>query len=256
IPASQHELTDHFLAKDETLKILGLSWLPQEDAFSFVIASTATPFPTRRSILSFVAKLYDLLGWAAPVVMHHREDPASRALATQERLGYANPTGTGAALEGLCGRSPAFSTNSGASLDRPAKRELLVSLICAKTKVAPVKTISIPRLELNAVVLLSHLLVWTQQALALSNVPTYGWTDSTITLVWLQQHPSKWTTYVANRVSEVQTALSGATWHHVPSKENPADCASRGLLASLLLPHDLWWHGPAWLRRSSTMWPK
>jgi len=56
-----------------------------------------------------------------------------------------------------------------------------VSLICAKTKFA-VKTISTPRLELNAVVLLSRLLIWTQQALSLSSVPTYGWTDSTITL--------------------------------------------------------------------------
>jgi hypothetical protein len=117
-----------------------------------------------------------------------------------------------------------------------------VSLICAKTKVAPVKTISIPRLELNAVVLLNCLLVWTQQALSLSSVPTYGWTDSTITLAWLQQHPSQWTTYVANRVSKVQTALSGATWHHVPSKKNPADCASYGLSTAMLLSHDLWWN--------------
>jgi len=79
---------------------------------------------------------------------------------------------------------------------------------------------------------------------------------NTLTLAWLQQHPSKWTTYIANRVSEVQTALSGATWHYVSSKENPADCAFRGLSASMLLPHDLWWNGPAWLKRSSTMWPK
>jgi hypothetical protein len=65
------------------------------------------------------------------------------------------------------------------------------SLICAKTKVAPIKTISIPRLELNAVVLLSRLLIWMKQAPCLSNVPIYGWTDSTIILAWLKQHPSK-----------------------------------------------------------------
>jgi len=82
------------------------------------------------------------------------------------------------------------------------------------------------------------------------------WTDSTITLTWLKQHPSKWNTYIANRVSEVQTLLSSATWHHVSSKENPANCASRRLSASMLLSHDLWWNGPTWLKRSSTTWPK
>jgi hypothetical protein len=69
IPASQHELADNFLAKDETLKILGLSWLPREDVFCFVIALSVMAFPTRYSILLFVAKLYDPLGWAAPVVI-------------------------------------------------------------------------------------------------------------------------------------------------------------------------------------------
>jgi hypothetical protein len=66
--ASQHELADHLLAKDETLKILGLSWLSQEDVFCFVITSSVTASLTRRSILSFVAKLYDPLEWAAPVI--------------------------------------------------------------------------------------------------------------------------------------------------------------------------------------------
>jgi len=119
-----------------------------------------------------------------------------------------------------------------------------VSLICAKTKVAPVKTTNIPRLELNAVVLLSRLLSWTRRALSLSNVSTYGWTDFTITLAWLKQHPSKWNTYVANRVSEVHTLSSDVTWQHVSSKENLADCASRRLSALMLSSHDLWWNGP------------
>jgi hypothetical protein len=74
-------------------------------------------------------------------------------------------------------------------------------------------------------VLLSRLLSWTRRALSLSNVSTYGWTDSTITLAWLKQHLSKWNMYVANRASEVQTSSADVTWQHVPSKENSADCA-------------------------------
>jgi hypothetical protein len=69
IPNSQYELADHLLAKDETLKILGLSWMPQEDIFYFVIAPTVAASPTRHSILSFIAKLYDLLAWPASIVI-------------------------------------------------------------------------------------------------------------------------------------------------------------------------------------------
>jgi hypothetical protein len=76
-----------------------------------------------------------------------------------------------------------------------------VNLICAKTKFAPLKTISIPCLELNAVVVLNRLLSWTSSVLSLSNFPTYEWTDSTIILA-LKQYPSKWNTYIANRISE------------------------------------------------------
>jgi len=69
IPNSHHELTSHVLSKDETLRVLGLSWSPRDDAFGFMIASPVPTSPTRRSILSFVAKLYDPLGWAALVVI-------------------------------------------------------------------------------------------------------------------------------------------------------------------------------------------
>jgi hypothetical protein len=235
--------------------------------------------------LSFVAKLYDPLGWAAPVVITAKillqelwllkndwDAPIPQEL-VQRWKDYVDdlphlararvPRWTGQRKENSSLELNGFADASSRAYATVVYLRVIhsesnfqVNLICAKTKVAPVKTISIPRLELNAVVLLSRLLIWTQQALSLSSVPTYGWTDSTITLAWLQQHPSKWTTYVANRVSEVQTALSGAAWHHVPSKKNPADCTSRGLSASMLLSHDLWWNSPAWLRRSSTMWPK
>ncbi|XP_070171009.1 uncharacterized protein [Polyergus mexicanus] len=68
-------------------------------------------------------------------------------------------------------------------------------------------------------------------------------------------HLRRWTTYVANRVSEVQTRLPSIKWNHVPSKENPADCASRGLSPAELRDFKLWWAGPAWLSSPSTAWP-
>jgi len=68
-----------------------------------------------------------------------------------------------------------------------------------------------------------------------SSVPVYLWTDSMVTLGWIQGYASRWKTYVANRVAEIQSLVPTASWNHLPGKFNPADCASRGLLPSKLV---------------------
>ncbi|KMQ82937.1 hypothetical protein RF55_21411 [Lasius niger] len=70
----------------------------------------------------------------------------------------------------------------------------------------------------------------------------------------MRGHPSKWKTSVANRVADIQRTLPKARWHHVPSQDNPADCATRGLSPRELLDHPLWWRGPSWLN-DETRWP-
>lgn len=60
---------------------------------------------------------------------------------------------------------------------------------------------------------------------------------------------------MANRVSEIQALLPGVKWRHVSSHENPADCASRGILPDELVSHELWWSGPPWLKSPLTDWP-
>ena len=81
-------------------------------------------------------------------------------------------------------------------------------------------------------------------ALKKPTIPVYCWSDSTITLAWIHGHPSKFKTFIANRIAAIQDSIPPEHWRHVISEENPADVASRGILPQELKDHPLWFHGP------------
>ncbi len=133
--------------------------------------------------------------------------------------------------------------------------DVRVSLVMAKTKVAPIKLLSIRQLELCGARLLAQLLQHIRLILDVPLCDIYAWTDSTIVVNWLDGNPKRFKTYVGNRISNILDLIPSDKWRHVRGSENPADCASRGLYPSELLQHSLWWDGPRWLEQSSSDWP-
>ncbi|KMQ85515.1 hypothetical protein RF55_15882 [Lasius niger] len=260
---------------------LGLRWHPLDDNFTLSIhPRTITEF-TKRRVLSETARLFDPMGWLAPVVIRAKiliqsawlrqldwDAPLPSTDAQQwqrlfaelpqlERVNRWLGTGNEDALLEFHGFADASERGYAAAVYLRVKTNKSTSLhlLAAKSKVAPVKQVSLPRLELCAAALLTVLTAHLRNSLSLSTAPIHLWTDSKVTLHWIQGHASRWKTYVANRVSQIQVLLPEAQWRHVPGRDNPADCASRGISPTELLEHRLWWTGSASLTKEKIFWP-
>ena len=119
--------------------------------------------------------------------------------------------------------------------------------MCSKSRLAPVKKTTLPRLELLAALVGTRLLKYYCKTTNFDSRKATLWTDSTVALGWIKSDANRWKTFVCNRVTEIQASTSPSQWRHCPGEDNPADHLTRGTTPDNLEALDTWWHGPFWL---------
>lgn len=258
------------------VKVLGLRWNPGEDSFLFEgVALEQGLIITKRVVLSLVARLFDPLGFLNPFVIKLKclfQDLWRLGVEWDDEVSEDISRQVQAWIEGLSAlknwRVPrpytggpwrdivsihleAFGDASerayGACVYMVAEQgggAPSSALVLAKAKVAPVKKVTLPRLELLGAVLAAQLLGFVRSALRLDRDCCRCWSDSTVTLSWIKGDASRWKPFVANRVGQVQQLTSPSQWSHCPGDENPADLLTRGVSAQELMDSELWLRGP------------
>ena len=272
-------------------KILGIPWDSERDTLEFDLGKVGkeigkTSLVTKRGILSTLASLFDPHGLVSPVAVSAKILFQELCL---EKLGWDDPL-----PEDKCVRWETWlkdlKCNNTISVPRcvfdESKGKILscqlhgfadaskkaycamVFLVCettegtytrllsAKTRVAPLKQLTIPRLELMSARVLVTLMSTILEALG-PNFKIDGvkyWLDSKTALFWIYNN-GEWKQFVQHRVNEILRLTRKEDWGHVSGIENPADLGSRGVTASHLKDSKLWWEGPNWLQKGKDSWP-
>ena len=262
-------------------KTLGLEWNIVTDTFQLTSPELSSCVQiTKRVVVSNIARIFDVLGWFSPAIISMKillqrvwelridwDDfiPEEIQIAwTWWRLELSSlydksisrcyfPKNVQIISVQLHGFSDASeNAYSGVVYLRAidSLNHVHVSLLMSKTKVSPIKRLSIPRLELCGAHILVRLLIHVKDVLQLPMSHVFGahilvrllihvkdvlqlpmshvfaWTDSKIVLNRLSGNPRRFKTYVGNRVSSIVDQIPPDRWNHVVGIENPADCAS------------------------------
>ena len=135
-------------------------------------------------------------------------------------------------------------------------RTVKCGCVIGKSRVAPIKAASVPRLELTAAVLAAKTTNFNVNELDLKFSKVLLWTDSTVVLRYLRNESTRFTTFVANRLEILHSLTAVEQWHYAPSNRNPADVASRGVWPDKLDTCNTWFCGPSFLCDDTCEWPK
>lgn len=267
--------------------VLGLYWNLQTDTFFYKLRdyNDNETIWTKRKILSKIGKLYDPNGYLGPIIMKgkiiiqdlwrdqrdwdeeiHGEvktnwQKFNRDLTNIHEISIKRWLGTFKGermqIHGFCDAS---EKGYGAVVYSRVRvnNEYRTELIISKSRVAPLKVTTIPRLELCAANLLSELMKTVVPIFGENRkIQLFGWTDSQIVLHWTNKSANTLKTYIAHRIANIQTISEqlGIKWYWTQGESNPADLISRGSTIVELSKEVKWWKGPDWLCDVNKQWP-
>lgn len=264
-------------------KVLGLQWSHQDDTFIYTF-QPERHISTRRGMLSLIARMFDPLGLISPVTFFAKtlmqqvwkaglswDDQLPQEIAALWRSFVTDLSnlqcvriprfiGTRRDMQcSICGFYDASLTGYAAVVYLRVidlSDNTTVSLLGARSKIAPVKSSTIPRLELCAALLLARWLarLTVTLSLKLRITDVHAWSDSTTVLSWLKHPHESFKVFVSNRIFKIQSLVPTCQWHYIESALNPADCGSRGLTPSDFIKHDLYFNGPPCLSLPPQKW--
>ena len=286
IPEERRAKTAVTIAGSSVERVLGVLWEPADDCFLFrrdAKAMVEAPaIPTKRELLSATMKIFDplgfvtcltvrskillqeiwrtKLGWDNPLADDHaRRWQEWRTLMTQNSVKIPRcmvwnhedratlHVFSDASELACCVVAYRVETGYGGSR---------VAFVAAKTKVAPLRPLSIPRLELQAALMAARLADSIKKESTATYARTCYWTDSSTVLCWLRTDPRRYSVFVANRLGEIDELTEVRDWRWVPTRENPADIGTRDAEAPDLSASGRWFCGPDFITRSAEHWPQ
>ena len=267
-------------------KVLGVHWDVTRDQLVFTLEELAEIAarlePTKRNVVSLTGQFYDPLGYLSPITIRFKalmqqlckvrlgwDQPLEGELLVQWKtlvgdLKHSQPVTLPRCyfdnfkaetvdyrLYGFCDAST-MAYAAVVYLVREDNGQKSSSFVASKTRVAPLKSLTIPRLELLSAVLLARLITTVSKSLStrIELREPRCFTDSQVTYFWIRGVGKDWKPFVQNRVNEIHKLLPAGCWIHVSGKENPADIPSRGVTPLELSLNPMWKNGPAWLKTS------
>ena len=270
--------------------VLGLQWDTEADEIIFdfvkIIHTMHLNEATKRVVLSVVASFFDPLGFLSPITSQGKvifqlicksklkwDDLISseildmwnkfiKLITEIKKIRFKRCVVPELIEKIIDIQVHGFSDSSGSAycavvyLRKETTCGVAVRFLTAKTKVAPVKKFTIPRLELLSCVLLSKLIKTISSPLADWE---YGksvtcWNDSTSALGWIlfEKDRGPW---VQHRTRSIREIVPAKNWRHVPGVANPADIATREISAEAMSPDSIWFTGPKFLYDTPDKWP-